>query len=100
MRCFTMSQNKKNLYPQEFFGEMLSFLLGVRPELFGTAETQRLTDSDFHAEAQFPASRFAGVPFSVPLDVAKRASAQRKSVEALPRGRKTRQTPKFRRRIR
>src|SRR5215472_7617864 len=93
-------KNKRNTYSQELFGELLSVLLGVRPEAFGIAETQSLTGSCFQAEAQFPASSFAGVPFSFPLGAAKCASTQRKTGEALPRGRKTRPTPRFRQRIR
>jgi hypothetical protein len=93
-------KNKTNTYSQELFGELLSVLLGVRLEAVGIAETQCLTGSGFQAEAQFPASSFAGVPVSFPLGVAKCASIQRKTGEALPRGHKTRPTPKFRQRIR
>jgi hypothetical protein len=93
-------KNKMNTYTQELFGELLSVLPAVRPEAFRIAETQSLTGSGFQAEAQFPASSVAGVPLSFPLSVAKCASTQRKTGEALPRGRKTRPTPKFRQRIR
>src|SRR5215472_8715824 len=93
-------KNKRNTYSQELFGELLSVLPGVRPVAVGIAETQSLTGWGFQAEARFPASSFAGVPFSFPLGVATFASTQRKTAEALPRGRKTRPTPKFRQRIR
>jgi hypothetical protein len=93
-------KNMRNAYTQELVGELLSVPLAVRPEAFGISETQRLTGSDFQAEGQFPASSVAGGPFSFPLGLAKRASTQRKTGEALPLGRKTRPTPKFRWRIR
>jgi len=92
-------KSKMNTYTQELFGELLSGLLAVRPEAFGKAETQRLTGSDFQAEPQFPASSVAGVPLFFALGLAKPASTQRKTGEALPRRRKTPPTPKFRRRI-
>ena len=93
-------KNKMNTYTQELFGELLSVRLEVRPVAVGIAETQSLTGSGFQAEAQSPASSVAGVPLSFPLGVAKCASTQRKTAEALPRGRKTPPTPKFRSKIR